>query len=282
MPGSSSTTRTRATRGRYPAAMRVLSGRMDEAQRHDGTERTDRPRPVATSQPGSRSRASSGWGCSPSRGVRGRSPRLPPVSPEDLVASVLKAEPGPFEGTVQLDNELGLPALPDLPQAANGTSTGAGVVRRRRQGPRPDPEPHRRAHARLRRHDVLGVELRRPHRHEGHPPARPDPTRDRRPDQGRHRRARRAAAHQQRQRGRHRRGRGPPGVRPGAGARSRPSARCCARCASPSTRRSGCRCGSPCWRRARRHPRCRSGSPTSRSARRTRRGSRSRRPRARR
>ncbi|WP_214364304.1 LolA family protein [Pseudonocardia sp. H11422] len=50
-------------------------------------------------------------------------PELPPVSPEDLVSSVLAAEPGPFAGTVELDNALGLPALPQLPQAANGTST---------------------------------------------------------------------------------------------------------------------------------------------------------------
>ena len=56
-------------------------------------------------------------------GGAGAQPALPPVSPEDLVASVLKAEPGPFDGTVQLDNALGLPALPDLPQAANGVST---------------------------------------------------------------------------------------------------------------------------------------------------------------
>ena len=53
----------------------------------------------------------------------GAQPTLPPVSPEDLVASVLKAKPGAWAGTVQLDNELGLPALPNLPQAANGTST---------------------------------------------------------------------------------------------------------------------------------------------------------------
>ena len=56
-------------------------------------------------------------------GGAGAQPALPPVSPEDLVTSVLKAQPGPFDGTVQLDNALGLPALPDLPQAANGTST---------------------------------------------------------------------------------------------------------------------------------------------------------------
>jgi outer membrane lipoprotein-sorting protein len=56
-------------------------------------------------------------------GGAGAQPTLPPVSPEDLVASVLKAKPGAFNGTVQLDNALGLPALPNMPQAANGTST---------------------------------------------------------------------------------------------------------------------------------------------------------------
>jgi outer membrane lipoprotein-sorting protein len=50
-------------------------------------------------------------------------PPLPPVSPEDLVASVITAKPGPLNGTVTVDNALGLPALPDAPQAANGTST---------------------------------------------------------------------------------------------------------------------------------------------------------------
>ena len=51
-------------------------------------------------------------------------PQLPPVSPEDLVGSVLAAaDPGPFNGTVTLDNNLGLPAIPGAPQAANGTST---------------------------------------------------------------------------------------------------------------------------------------------------------------
>lgn len=53
----------------------------------------------------------------------GAQPALPPVSPADLVASVLKAEPGPFDGTVQMDNALGLPPLPNMPQATNGTST---------------------------------------------------------------------------------------------------------------------------------------------------------------
>jgi outer membrane lipoprotein-sorting protein len=53
----------------------------------------------------------------------GAAPALPPVSPEDLISSVLTADAGAFGGTVELDNSLGLPALPNLPQAANGTST---------------------------------------------------------------------------------------------------------------------------------------------------------------
>ncbi len=49
---------------------------------------------------------------------------LPPVTPEQLVESVMTApDPGPLNGTVAVDNSLGLPALPGLPQAANGTST---------------------------------------------------------------------------------------------------------------------------------------------------------------
>ncbi len=56
-------------------------------------------------------------------GGAGAAPELPPITPQDLLASVLKAHPGPFDGTVTLDNQLGLPALPNMPQAANGTST---------------------------------------------------------------------------------------------------------------------------------------------------------------
>jgi outer membrane lipoprotein-sorting protein len=56
-------------------------------------------------------------------GGAGAQPQLPPVSPEDLVGSVLRAtDPGPFNGVVSLTNNLGLPPLPDVPQAANGTS----------------------------------------------------------------------------------------------------------------------------------------------------------------
>src|SRR3712207_3002809 len=50
-------------------------------------------------------------------------PELPPVSPEELVSSVLAADPGPFAGTVERINALGLPPLPQVPQAADGTTT---------------------------------------------------------------------------------------------------------------------------------------------------------------
>lgn len=56
-------------------------------------------------------------------GGAGAAPELPPVTAADLVGSVLAARPGAFGGTVELDNALGLPALPNLPQAADGTST---------------------------------------------------------------------------------------------------------------------------------------------------------------
>jgi outer membrane lipoprotein-sorting protein len=57
-------------------------------------------------------------------GGAGAQPQLPPVTPEELVRSVLAApDPGPFAGAVELKNNLGLPALPDAPQLAEGTST---------------------------------------------------------------------------------------------------------------------------------------------------------------
>jgi outer membrane lipoprotein-sorting protein len=53
----------------------------------------------------------------------GAAPELPPVSAEDLVASVGQTAPGPFNGTVEIDNALGLPAIPGAPaQLANGSS----------------------------------------------------------------------------------------------------------------------------------------------------------------
>ncbi|WP_308282729.1 LolA family protein [Pseudonocardia nigra] len=53
----------------------------------------------------------------------GAQPTLPPVTPEELVASVITADPGAFGGEFELDNALGLPAVPGMPQAADGTST---------------------------------------------------------------------------------------------------------------------------------------------------------------
>ncbi len=71
-------------------------------------------------------------------------PPLPPVSPEDLVSSVITANPGPLNGTVELDNALGLPALPGAPQLGNGTSTvrvwSGGDGRGRVALPSPDGE----------------------------------------------------------------------------------------------------------------------------------------------
>jgi len=53
----------------------------------------------------------------------GAQPALPPVDPEELVRSVLAADPQPLAGAIEMDNDLGLPALPGVPQAADGTST---------------------------------------------------------------------------------------------------------------------------------------------------------------
>lgn len=54
-------------------------------------------------------------------GGAGAAPELPPVTPEELVASVLQADPDAFAGTVGLDNALGLPPVPGIPEA--GTSS---------------------------------------------------------------------------------------------------------------------------------------------------------------
>lgn len=71
-------------------------------------------------------------------------PPLPPVSPEDLVSSVMTAQRSPFAGEVEVDNALGLPAVPGVPQLANGTSTirvwSGGEDRGRVAIPSPDGE----------------------------------------------------------------------------------------------------------------------------------------------
>ncbi|RJQ83656.1 LolA family protein [Amycolatopsis panacis] len=49
----------------------------------------------------------------------GAAPQLPQVSAEDLVQSVMTAKPGPFDGTVQVSNDLGLPQVGNaIPGAA--------------------------------------------------------------------------------------------------------------------------------------------------------------------
>ncbi|WP_020670477.1 LolA family protein [Amycolatopsis nigrescens] len=63
----------------------------------------------------------------------GEAPQLPPVSAEDLVQSVLTAQTPAFEGTVKVDNALGLPALPGVPSldldSARIYNDGAGASR---------------------------------------------------------------------------------------------------------------------------------------------------------
>lgn len=73
-------------------------------------------------------------------------PDLPPVTPEELIASVLEAEPAALAGTVAVDNRLGLPPVPGAPAEAftDGTSTARvwsdGEGRGRLALPRPDGE----------------------------------------------------------------------------------------------------------------------------------------------
>ncbi|WP_434450675.1 LolA family protein [Lentzea sp. E54] len=50
----------------------------------------------------------------------GQPPSLPDVSAESLVEQVMTAEPGAFGGTVEVDNKLGLPAISEIPQLADG------------------------------------------------------------------------------------------------------------------------------------------------------------------
>lgn len=52
----------------------------------------------------------------------GPAPDLPAVSAESLVESVLTAEPAAFGGTVEVDNDLGVPALAGVPQLSDGAS----------------------------------------------------------------------------------------------------------------------------------------------------------------
>jgi len=61
--------------------------------------------------------------------LAGATPQLPPVAAEELVSSVLAAQKEPFNGTVELDNALGLPELPGTPQAASQPRERRGALR---------------------------------------------------------------------------------------------------------------------------------------------------------
>ncbi|MEW2501631.1 sigma-E factor regulatory protein RseB domain-containing protein [Amycolatopsis sp. NPDC047767] len=52
----------------------------------------------------------------------GDAPKLPQISAEDLVQSVMTANPGPFDGTVSVSNDLGLPAMGAAAGAVPGMS----------------------------------------------------------------------------------------------------------------------------------------------------------------
>ncbi|MCP2165640.1 LolA family protein [Goodfellowiella coeruleoviolacea] len=55
----------------------------------------------------------------------GPNPTLPEISAEQLVESVFKASPAALGGTVQVENNLGLPSgLPNMPAALSGDSRG--------------------------------------------------------------------------------------------------------------------------------------------------------------
>ncbi|MCO5591108.1 hypothetical protein L7F22_045085 [Adiantum nelumboides] len=128
-PASSSTTSTLvtattvgpATDNRGTSGLRTSSAPMRQAVVM-GNRSTARRRWTAGGI-GAALAAAVGIGLVVAPGGASAAPELPPVSPEELVSSVLTAKPGPFDGTVALDNRLGLPALPGVPQAANGTST---------------------------------------------------------------------------------------------------------------------------------------------------------------
>jgi outer membrane lipoprotein-sorting protein len=53
----------------------------------------------------------------------GPAPSLPKVSPQQLVASVMRADVPAMAGTVTVRNNLGLPAVPGMPELAAGHST---------------------------------------------------------------------------------------------------------------------------------------------------------------
>lgn len=52
----------------------------------------------------------------------GAAPSLPDISAQELVQSALEAEQPAFGGTVEIDNSLGLPPVPSVPELADGTT----------------------------------------------------------------------------------------------------------------------------------------------------------------
>ena len=211
MPGSSSTTRTRATRGRYPAAMRVLSGRMDEAQRHDGTERTDRPRPSSDHRSGDRGRGRRRAGAARPPGRCGCAARVAARlagGPRELGAEA--PNPGPFDGTVAAgQRRSACPRCPTCrrPRTARAPRRSGPAATARAASRSPAPPASARSSPTARRSGRGTPTTARSRRAPASPtrtrPTMADPTKAATDAH------RRAAAHQHRQRGRHRRGRGP-------------------------------------------------------------------------
>lgn len=58
----------------------------------------------------------------------GDAPTLPSISADDLVQSVMKANPGPFDGTVSVTNDLGLPAVGSAIPGANALNIDSAHV----------------------------------------------------------------------------------------------------------------------------------------------------------
>ncbi|MDR7302801.1 LolA family protein [Haloactinomyces albus] len=56
-------------------------------------------------------------------------PNLPAIAPEKLVASVMTAQPPAMAGTVKVDNNLGLPAIPGLEGSSTALSGGTSTMR---------------------------------------------------------------------------------------------------------------------------------------------------------
>ena len=241
-PGSSSTTSTRAIEGNLPPPGPPAPG--SELSQHvyvrlwpwQDAGRFASPRPSAIA-------GAVGLGLVAVAGGAYAQPQLPPVAargPRELGAH--QGRPGPVQRHGRADQQ------PRAPRAAAGTPGRERHEHRpdlvRGQPPRPGgtADRLRRAHPGLRRHDPLGLELRRPHGRQA-PRGQPSRTAPPRPIPRPPRRRRSPICAP--------RARSPstaPPRWPVATPTSwcspppRPSGPCCARCGWPSTRRSGSRC----------------------------------------